>query len=76
MKLYDYQQKQVEETIELLKSKDKLVLQLSTGGGKCLGYNTPILMFDGSIKMVQDIKTGDKLMGDDSIERNVQNNSC
>lgn len=34
MKLYDYQQKQVEETIEILKTKDKIVLQLSTGGGK------------------------------------------
>ena len=28
-------------------------------------------MFDGSIKKVQDIKVGEKLMGDDSTERNV-----
>ena len=41
------------------------------GTGKCLGKNTPIIMYDGSIKMVQDIKIGDKLLGDDSTIRNV-----
>lgn len=41
------------------------------GCGKCLGKNTPILMYDGTIKMVQDVQVGDKLMGDDSKERNV-----
>jgi hypothetical protein len=41
------------------------------GGHKCLGKNTPILMFDGSIKLVQDIVVGDILMGDDSAPRNV-----
>jgi hypothetical protein len=41
------------------------------GVGKCLGYNTPIIMFDGSIKMVQDVKKGDSLMGDDSTFRTV-----
>jgi hypothetical protein len=41
------------------------------GTGKCHGYNTPILMYDGSIKMVQDIIVGDKVMGDDSTPRNV-----
>jgi hypothetical protein len=42
-----------------------------TGYGKCHGINTPIIMFDGSIKMVQDVKTGDLLMGDDSTPRKV-----
>lgn len=41
------------------------------GVGKCLGKNTPIIMFDGTTKMVQDIKVGDKLMGPDSTPRNV-----
>ena len=36
------------------------------GCGKCLGYNTPIRMFDSSIKFVQDIVKGDLIMGDDS----------
>lgn len=42
-----------------------------TGYGKCLGKNTPVIMFDGSIKFVQDIQTGDIIMGDDSAPRNV-----
>ena len=41
------------------------------GCGKCLGVNTPILMYDGTIKMVQDIKVNDIIMGDDSTPRNV-----
>ena len=42
-----------------------------TGTGKCLGYNTGILMFDGTIKKVQDIKVGEQVMGDDSKPRNI-----
>lgn len=39
--------------------------------GKCNGRNTPIIMYDGKIKMIQDIKKGDLLMGDDSTPRTV-----
>lgn len=42
-----------------------------TGVGKCLGINTPILMYDGSIKAVQDVVVGDLLMGDDDTPRTV-----
>lgn len=41
------------------------------GSGKCLGKDTPVLMYDGSTKMVQDIVVGDKLMGIDSTPRTV-----
>ena len=41
-----------------------------TGIG-CHAINTPIMMSDGTTKNVQDIIVGDKLMGDDSTERNV-----
>ena len=47
------------------------LLELGCAAGKCLQINTPILMFDGTIKMVQDIKIGDILMGDNSTPRNV-----
>lgn len=47
------------------------LLCLSCGEGKCLGYNTDILMYDGSITKVQDVRIGDQLMGDDSTPRNV-----
>ena len=36
-----------------------------------LGKDTPILMYDGSIKLVQDVIVGDIIMGDDSTPRNV-----
>jgi hypothetical protein len=39
---------------------------------KCLAKGTPILMYNGSIKLVENIKVGDKLMGDDSTPRLVK----
>ena len=47
------------------------IISIPCGLGKCVGKDTPILMYDGKIKMVQDVKVGDKLMGDDSKHRNV-----
>lgn len=47
------------------------ILEVPCGRGKCLSLNTPILMYDGTIKMVQDVKVGDVIMGDDSCPRNV-----
>lgn len=47
------------------------ILEIYCGAGKCLGINTPILMYDGTIKLVQDVQVGDELMGDDSTPRNV-----
>ena len=41
------------------------------GVGKCFAKNTPIMLSNGEIKMVQDITINDKLMGDDSKERNI-----
>ena len=43
----------------------------STGSGKCLAFGTKVIMYDGSVKEVQDIKCGDFLMGDDSNARTV-----
>ena len=42
-----------------------------SGQGKCHGKGTKILMYNGSIKNVEDVIVGDKLMGDDSTPRNV-----
>ena len=33
-----------------------LILTGPPGTGKCLGKNTPVLMYDGTVKMVQNIK--------------------
>jgi P4 family phage/plasmid primase-like protien len=42
-----------------------------TGSG-CHALGTPIMMFDGTSKKVEEVVVGDKLMGDDSTERNVK----
>jgi len=47
------------------------ILEVPCGRGKCLGKDTPILMYDGSIKKVQNILVGDILMGDDFTGREV-----
>lgn len=52
------------------------ILELGCGMGKCEARDTPILMYDGSIKMIQNINIGDKLMGDDSNPRNIRSTIC
>ena len=47
------------------------IIALEMGLGKCTARNTPILMWDGSIKMVQDVKRGELICGDDSTPRKV-----
>lgn len=61
-------QKWMEDHFDEFKS---ILLYHRIGSGKCFQKNTPILMFDGSIKMVQDVSIGDLVMGDDSTERTV-----
>jgi ATP-dependent DNA helicase PIF1 len=41
------------------------------GVGKCMSFNTPVIMCDGSVKMIQDITEGEFVMGDDSTPRQV-----
>jgi hypothetical protein len=43
----------------------------TAGCGKCLSKDTPIIMYNGTIKMVQDITVGEQIMGDNSTPRNV-----
>ena len=47
------------------------LLCLGCGEGKCLGYDTDIMLYNGKIKKVQNIIVGDKLMGDNFLPRNV-----
>jgi ATP-dependent DNA helicase PIF1 len=60
-----------EEAFASMAKGESIFLTGPAGTGKCLGLNTPIIMFDGSIKMVQDVKTNDLIMGDDSSSRRV-----
>ena len=38
----------------------------------CFAADTPILLWDGGVKMSQDIQVGDELVGDDGTKRTVQ----
>jgi len=71
--LYPIQIEATDKLLESLYSNDSSggILSLGTGFGKCHAYDTPILMYNGSIKLVQDIIEGDLLMGDDSTPRKV-----
>ena len=50
---------------------DLIILAARPSVGKCLGLGTKVIMFDGSLKNVEDVVVGDLLMGDDSTARNV-----
>ena len=60
-----------DEAYSALVRGESIFLTGPAGTGKCLALNTPIIMFDGSIKMVQDVKSGELIMGDDSTNRTV-----
>lgn len=47
------------------------LLELPCAYGKCLGKDTELLMYNGTVKKVQDVVVGDLLMGDDSTPRTV-----
>jgi len=64
-------QKIVRDYINLLTPFRGLLLYHGLGSGKCHKKDTPIILFDGHIKMVQDVVVGDSLMGDDSNPRTV-----
>lgn len=50
---------------------ENILLYHGLGTGKCMKKDTKILMFDGTIKNIQDIEIGELLMGDDSTPRQV-----
>ncbi len=50
---------------------DLIILAARPAMGKCLGKGTKVVMYDGTLKKVEDVQTGDLLMGDDSTPRRV-----
>lgn len=65
--LYEYQ----EEAVEACIAAGRGIVQVPTGGGKCLGLGTPVMLFDGRVIPVEAVRPGDQLMGPDSRPRNV-----
>ncbi|MEM1116399.1 MAG: replicative DNA helicase [Bacteroidota bacterium] len=50
---------------------DMIIVAARPSMGKCLGKGTRVMMFDGTLKAVEDVEVGDLLMGDDSAPRRV-----
>ena len=50
---------------------DLIILAARPGMGKCLGKGTRVLLHNGTTQKVENIQTGDLLMGDDSRPRSV-----
>jgi len=48
-----------------------IIIAARPGVGKCLGIGTNVVMFDGTLRRVEDIASGDLLMGSDSTPRTV-----
>lgn len=61
----------IDAACEGFRGGELITISGPTKNGKCLGKGTPVLMFDGSVKNVEDIVEGDLLMGDDSKPRTV-----
>ena len=69
--LLPHQHTAYDKSIQHLQQVGGGVLSLPCGGGKCLGRGTELLMYDGTIKPVEEVMFGDCLMGDDSTPRQV-----
>ena len=69
--LRDYQELILEQAQDLLRADPSLLITAPTGAGKCHPEGTAIIMYDGSIRNVEDVRAGDQLMGPDSRPRRV-----
>lgn len=67
----DEQDRVIVETYDFLQAGQSGIVQCPTGFGKCLAWFTPVLMYDGRIKNVQDIAEGELVMGPDGGPRRV-----
>lgn len=67
----DYQLECLEKVQQGWNNYWSQLVVVATGGGKCLGKGTPVLLFDGTIKPVEEITTEDTLIGPDSGPRKI-----
>lgn len=71
--LRDYQARGRDDIrLEFGRKRRRVLYVLPTGGGKCLGRGTPVMMFDGTVLPVEDVVVGDLVMGPDSAPRRVE----
>ena len=50
---------------------DLIIIAARPSMGKCLGKGTRVMMYDGTLRRVEDVQVDDLLMGDDSTPRRV-----
>jgi superfamily II DNA or RNA helicase len=65
------QKEYIDKIMDHLDKNDAAVLCAQTGTGKCFAKDTEILMYNGTVKKIQDMKINDVIMGTDSEERIV-----
>jgi len=70
-KLRDEQKMVLTETIEMLNQNGSCMMAIYPGGGKCLAKGTKILLKNGDTQLVENIKVGTVLVGDDYGDRQV-----
>ena len=63
--------KHLDDLDKLPPGDPRRTILITSGGVACHGEDTPILMYDGSIRAVQDVRLGDRVMGPDSQPRTV-----
>lgn len=63
--------KLTDEQKKIIAHEGDLVISAVAGSGKCLGEGTPVMLYDGSIVNVEDVKPDDLLMGPDFNSRRV-----
>lgn len=69
--LFPEQKEPANNLITKCKEKGGGILQLGTGFGKCLGKDTKVLMCNGDVKYVSELKINDVLLGDDLKPRKI-----
>lgn len=62
---------ELDEMLGGFQKSDLIIIAARPSMGKCLGKGTRVLLYDGSVKAVEDVEVGDMLMGDDSTPRRV-----
>lgn len=67
----DEQTRVISETVQLLAQGENFITEAPTGFGKSLIAGTLVIMGDGTLKTVENVKNGDVLMGPDSKPRTV-----
>ena len=69
--MFDPRPKSVDRMMTAMDTQAKIVFLGSGSSGKCMKKGTEILMADGSVKAIENISVGDRVMGPDSTSRKV-----